>query len=262
MYLNEWLRFSRRLAALILTGAAAIEAPQGLAGPEEPDAAKTIRQNVESRFPGTHVLDVQSTTIPGLYELFTGDQIVYADATGDRLIVGSMVDTKTKENLTDARLNEHGRIDFKTLPVNEAIKVVKGNGHRVFAVFSDPDCPFCQQLEKTLQFETDITMYVYLFPIAQLHPQAPSKAHAIWCAPDRPKAWEDWMHEKKLPATQTCSGDPVDALQRLGATLHINSTPTMFFADGHRVAGALPAADLEKELASAQQTPASKPASR
>src|SRR5262249_26063979 len=238
---------------LLLTSTAfsATSATSATSAPPSPEPAATIRRNVEARFPGSHVLDVRPAQIPGLYELFMGDQIVYTDASGDHLITGSMVDTQTKENLTEASLNDRGKIDFKSLPLNQAIKVVKGNGSRVFAVFSDPDCPYCQQLEKTLLSVTDITMYVFLFPIASLHPQAPSKAHAIWCAPDRAQAWADWMHEKKLPPARTCSGDPIDALQKLGDKLHVNSTPTMFFANGRRVAGAIPAAELEKDLTAA-----------
>lgn len=221
----------------------------GLTVQTKSDIAAAIRQALETRFPGTHVLDVQPSAIPGLYEVFTGDQIVYTDATGDYVVIGQMVDTQTKENLTEVRFNDRGKIDFKSLPLSQAIKVVKGNGSRTFAVFSDPDCPFCQQLEKTLLSVNDFTMYVFLFPIASLHPQAPEKAHAIWCAADRSKAWSDWMHERKLPPTKTCNGDPIDSLQRLGDTLHINSTPTLFFANGRRIAGAMPAAELEKDLA-------------
>ena len=219
--------------------------------PGKADVGATLKQTIESRFPGSHVLDVQPATISGLYEVFMGDQIVYSDATGDHLIVGSILDTRTKENLTQARLNEYGKIDFSSLPLQRAIKIVKGNGSRKFAVFSDPDCPYCQQLEKTLLSVNDTTMYVFLFPIAGLHPQAPMKAHAIWCAPDHSAAWNQWMHEKIMPPAKTCAGDPIDALQKLGDELHINSTPTLFFADGSRVAGALAAGDLEKEFARA-----------
>jgi thiol:disulfide interchange protein DsbC len=219
-----------------------------LAASSKPDVTATIKQNIESRFPGAHILDVQPSAVPGIYELFMGDQIVYSDAAGDYLFVGSLMDTQTKENLTEARLNDRGKIDFSSLPSASAIKIVKGNGSRKFAVFSDPDCPFCQQLEKTLLSVNDITMYVYLFPIASLHPQAPAKAHAIWCAADRVQAWNDWMQQRQLPAARSCSGDPVDALQKLGDSLNINSTPTIFFADGRRLAGAVPAAELEKHL--------------
>lgn len=228
-----------------------------------PDAAASIKQTIESRFDGAHVLDVQPSAIPGLFEVFMGDQIVYSDVAGDYLVMGPMMDTQTKENLTEARLNEHGRINFATLPLERAIKVVKGNGSRTFAVFSDPDCPFCQQLEKSLLSVTDVTMYVFLFPIASLHPQAPAKAHAIWCARDRSAAWNQWMHEKKLPpAGGSCSGDPIDALQKLGNSLHINSTPTLFFTDGRRVTGAIPKEELERILASSPSKPPASTASR
>jgi thiol:disulfide interchange protein DsbC len=243
------LRLLAQTTVLALLGTSCAAAAAAAA-----DTATTLKNTIEKRFPGSHVLDVQPSAMPGLYELFMGDQIVYADATGDYLIVGSMVDTQTHQNLTEARLNDHGKIDFGTLPVNRAIKVVKGNGSRVFAVFSDPDCPFCQELEKTLLSVNDVTMYVYLFPIASLHPQAPAKAHAIWCAKDRSAAWNQWMNEKKLPPATSCSGDPIDALQKLGDDLHINSTPTMFFANGRRVAGAIPLKDLQQLLSAAGPT--------
>jgi len=237
----------RVLASIALCVAATLSFTPASAAPAA-DAAATVKQAIETRFPNVHVLEVRPSAMPGLYEVYLGDQIVYSDSTGDYLVMGPLIDTQTKENLTEVRLNDHGRIDFSTLPLDKAIKIVKGNGSRKFAVFSDPDCPYCLQLEKTLLSVTDVTMYVFLFPIASLHPQAPAKAHAIWCAENRADAWGKWMHERQLPPTRSCAGDPVDQLQRLGDTLHINSTPTMFFADGRRLSGAIPAADLEKNL--------------
>jgi thiol:disulfide interchange protein DsbC len=218
------------------------------------EVAATIKKTLESRFPGAHVMEVQPSAIPGIYEVFMGDQIVYVDPSADYLLIGPLVDTQTRTNLTEARLNDLGRIDFRTLPFDRAIKVVKGNGSRKFAVFSDPDCPFCQELEKTLLSVTDVTMYVFLYPIASLHPQAPVKAHAIWCAKDRVAAWSQWMHEKKLPPATTCAGDPIDELQQLGNRLRINSTPTLFFANGRRVAGAIPEKDIERLLTNPSDT--------
>jgi thiol:disulfide interchange protein DsbC len=197
------------------------------------------------------VLDVQPSPVPGVYEVFVGDGIIYSDADADYLFLGPLVDAHTRQNLTDARMNELGRIDFHSLPFDRAIKVVKGNGSRQFAVFSDPDCPFCLQLEKSLVSVNDVTMYVFLFPIASLHPQAPPKARAIWCAKDRAQAWTQWMHEKKLPSSGACSGDPIDELQRLGDKLHISATPTIFFADGRKIAGAITTEQIEKQLAAA-----------
>jgi thiol:disulfide interchange protein DsbC len=223
--------------------------------PSNSEVAKTVKQNLESRFPQAKVLEVQPTAIQGLYEVFMGTDIVYSDASGNYVLMGPLVDAQTHKNLTEVRLDERSKVDFSTLPLGRAIKIVKGNGSRQFAVFSDPDCPYCQQLEKNLLSVTDVTMYVFLYPIASLHPQAATKAHAIWCAPDRAEAWSQWMHEKKLPAEATCGGDPIDELQKLADTLHINSTPTMFFANGRRVRGAIETTELEKALAAPAGTP-------
>jgi thiol:disulfide interchange protein DsbC len=222
------------------------------AEPAKADPLAGLKKTVESAFPGSHVLDAQPSAIPGVYELFLGDQIVYADGSGEHLLVGPMIETRTHANLTEARMNERGRIDFKSLPLNQAIKVVKGNGSRTFAVFSDPDCPYCQALEKSLVSVNDVTMYVFLFPIDALHPQASVKAKSIWCAKDRAAAWEQWMQEKRVPVAATCGSDPVADLQHLGDKLHINSTPTIFFADGRRVSGAVPAKDIEQHLVAAK----------
>jgi thiol:disulfide interchange protein DsbC len=213
-----------------------------------PEATTSIRQTLETRYPGVHVLDVKPSAMPGMYEVYLGNDIVYTDAHADYLLGGPLVDTQTRQNLTEARLNDFGRVDFNKLPLARSIRIVKGDGSRHFAVFSDPDCPYCQQLEKTLESVSDFTMYVLLFPIASLHPQATAKAHAIWCAPDRTQAWSRWMHEKQMPAAGSCRDDPVNELQRLGDRLHINSTPTLFFADGKRITGSLPAKELEELL--------------
>jgi len=243
----------RRILALFSAtiGSAVVAATLlvGTAGAAQPGDADNIKKAIEARFPGAKVDNVRPAAIPGLYEVFTGSELLYTDPRGDYLLMGPLVDTKTHQNLTSARLSDLNRVNFDTLPLNQAIKVVKGTGARRFAVFSDPDCPYCQALEQTLLSVNDVTMYVFLYPIASLHPQATTKAHSIWCAKDRAQAWTQWMHGKKLPPTvATCAGDPVDSLQKLGDQLHVNSTPTLFFASGRRVAGAIPQKDLEQEL--------------
>jgi thiol:disulfide interchange protein DsbC len=199
------------LALLILLCAAITGSVRVLAAADpKAEATATIKRTLEGRFPGTHILDVQPSVMPGVYEVFLGDQIVYTDAGADYLLMGPLVDTQTRKNLTEARLNEHGRIDFHSLPFDRAIKVVKGNGSRTFAVFSDPDCPYCRQLEQSLLSVNDVTMYVFLYPIAALHPQSPARARSIWCAKDRSQAWSQWMHEKKLPQGASCKDDPLE----------------------------------------------------
>lgn len=231
------------LAAACLTPGWAVSQPKA-------DPIATIKQTLEARYPGVHVLEVKPSAMSNLYEVYLGNELVYTDAGANYLLGGPLVDTQTHQNLTEARLNDYGKVDFRTLPLDRAIKIVKGDGSRKFAVFSDPDCPYCQQFEKSLLPVTNVTMYVFLFPIASLHPQATAKAHAIWCSKDRAQAWSQWMHEKKLPPDTPCSGVPITELNALGERLHVNSTPTLFFANGRRVAGAISTQEIEQILAS------------
>jgi thiol:disulfide interchange protein DsbC len=141
------------------------------------------------------------------------------------------------------------------LPLDQAIKVVKGNGSRKLVVFSDPDCPFCKRLEqRELVNITDVTIYTFLFPLEQLHPDAANKSKAIWCSTDRAKAWTDWVINSQLPkTTQTCD-TPIDKIATLGRKLGVSSTPTLIFSDGKRMLGAYPAKEIEQALDMASKT--------
>jgi thiol:disulfide interchange protein DsbC len=193
-------------------------------------------------------VSVESSAVPEIYEVFTGDTVVYSDKSADHVFVGQLVDTKTRRDLAAERLDIHSSIDFDSLPFDRAIKVVKGDGRRKLAVFADPDCPFCQQLEQQMAALDNLTVYTFLFPLADVHPDATSKAKAIWCAPDRSQAWEQWMLKKTAVPPSACTSDPVAELGALGKRLHISTTPTFFLANGRRVRGAMDAAQLAKLL--------------
>jgi thiol:disulfide interchange protein DsbC len=213
-------------------------------------AAARIKEVLTKRFPDVKVERVLPAPVTGLYEVDTATDIVYTDATGEHLIMGNILETQSQANLTALRWDERNTIDFSTLPLNLAIKNVRGDGSRVMAVFSDPHCPFCQKLEKELEQVDNTTVYTFLFPIEGLHHGATQSAHALWCSADRPGAWKKWMlSQQSATAAPDCTEDPVATIQALGDRLKIQSTPTVFLANGRRVTGALPAAELEQRLA-------------
>ena len=216
------------------------------------DAA--LKKAIESAYPDIQVDSVKKTQYGGLYEVFIGGQIVYTDEKFTFLIAeGRLIDAKTKRNVTGERLEELTRVDFSKLPLDKAIKVVRGNGSRQLVVFSDPDCPFCKRLEqKELAGITDITVYTFLYPLDKLHPDAANKAKAIWCSADRSKSWMDWVLNNKLVKGSTNCDSPVESLAKLGQELGVTSTPTLIFADGKRMLGAYPAAEIEKALNAAK----------
>jgi thiol:disulfide interchange protein DsbC len=201
-------------------------------------AAAVIKTTLKERYPAITILDVQPSAVEGIYEVFTGSVIVYTDRNGDHLFTGKLYETKSRRDLSDERLDVYNKVDFDTLPFDHAIKIVKGNGRRRLAIFEDPDCPYCQKLEIELKDVTDLTIYVFLFPIDDLHPQAHEHAKSIWCASDRAAAWTGWVADRKPLAEATCSEDPVPELRKLATTLRVTSTPTLITENGHRMAGA------------------------
>jgi thiol:disulfide interchange protein DsbC len=215
----------------------------------------SLKKAVESAYPKFKVEKVTKTPYAGLYEVFMGGQIIYTDEKMSFLIAeGRLVDPKTKKDLTGERLEELTKIDFSTLPLNQAIKVVKGNGSRKLVVFSDVDCPFCKRLERNeLVNITDVTIYTFLYPIEQLHPDAANKSKLIWCAKDRVKAWEDWILRDQLASAAGSCDVPLEKVGELARKVGVTSTPTLIFADGKRMLGAQPYKEIERMLASASK---------
>lgn len=212
------------------------------------DAA--LKKSIESAFPNMQVDNIKKTSFGGLYEVYMGGQIIYTDEKFSFLIVeGKLIEAKTKRNITTERMEDLTRVDFSKLPLDQAVKVVRGNGSRKLVVFSDPDCPFCKRLEqRELAGITDITVYTFLYPLEQLHPDAAEKSKAIWCSADRAKSWMDWVLKNQLVKGPTSCDNPLDSLAQLGRKLAVTSTPTLIFADGKRMLGAYPAAEIEKAL--------------
>ena len=250
---RTWVALALAWAALIAvpTHATAQAAASDKAASLSREGAQ-IKKLLEQKFDGVKVSSVAKAGYGGLYEVMFDGQVVYTDAKVSFVIVGNLYDTATKKNMTDARVRELTRADFDSLPLNLAIKKVKGNGSRRLAVFSDADCPFCARLETELKSIDNVTIYTFLFPIDTLHPDAARKSKMIWCAPDRVKAWDAFFASGALPQNNGDCDNPLAATHELGVKLKVNATPTMVFADGSVVPGALPAQRLEAEIANGE----------
>ena len=238
-------------AALAQNASAVPAAPSADAAPASPDIA-AIRSALGQRFPGAQINHVAKSSYFGLYEVMLDDNLVYTDASAAYIFVGSMYDTATKQNLTEARSRKLNRVAVDKLPYELAFKRVKGDGSRKLVIFSDADCPFCHRLETEIKGLDNVTIYTFLFPIDQLHPNAAHKSKQIWCSADKAQAWDAFFASGKLPDNKGDCGDPVAKTQALGQSLRINATPTLIFADGTMVPGALPLPQIEKEMASAE----------
>lgn len=208
----------------------------------------TIRKNLAERIPQLQKIDeISKTPVNGLYEVrVNGTDIFYTDAEANYLIQGSLIDTRQRRNLTEERIDKLTAISFDSLPLKDAFVVVRGNGKRKVAVFEDPNCGYCKRFERDLDKVTNVTVYTFLYPI--LSPDSAEKSKNIWCAKDRSKAWQDWMLRDQPPAAANCDVSAIARNLELGRKHKVNGTPTLVFADGSRVPGAINAQQIEKYL--------------
>ena len=238
----------RILLAVLCTSALATAASSAFAD----DAA--IRKNIAERFPEWPKIDeVTKTPIPGLYELRFGSEIFYSDEQGNYIIEGALIESKTRNNLTEARVAKLTAIDFASLPLKDAIVWKQGTGARKLVIFADPNCGYCKRFERDLQKIKDVTVYTFLYPI--LGGDSPEKSRNIWCAKDNTKVWRDWMLEGAAPPRSMGACD-VSALQRImamGQKYKVTGTPALIFEDGKRVPGALSVEQVEKNFAAARK---------
>ncbi|MFN3544160.1 MAG: DsbC family protein [Thiobacillus sp.] len=208
-----------------------------------------IRKALTAQFPGAQIASVTKTPYSGLFEVYLDGQLIYVDANAQYVFLGDVVDLKNRTNLTQQKLNRLQAVDWNALPLQNALKTVKGKGERRLVVFSDVDCPFCRKFEAELAKVDNITVYTFLYPVEGLHPKAVQTSKQIWCAPDRNKAWDDYIARGTVPSNDGKCANPVDDTIALAQRLRINGTPTLIFANGQRVPGMVPAAQLERLLA-------------
>ena len=211
-----------------------------------------IRKNLAERLPNLpKIEEVSKTPMPGLYEVrINQSDIFYTDAEGNYLLQGQLIDTHSRNNLTEERVEKLSAVDFKSLPVKDAFTLVRGNGKRRIAIFEDPNCGYCKRFEKDLARIDNVTVHVFLYPV--LGPDSQAKSQAIWCAKDRAKAFEDWMLRNVTPTPASCDTAAIQRNIAFGQKYRITGTPTSFLPDGARLSGAVPLEKIEQALASSK----------
>jgi thiol:disulfide interchange protein DsbC len=204
-----------------------------------------IKAALDKNYPQVgKVTQVNKSAMPGLYEVVTESQLFYTDEKVTHLIVGNMFELRTMRNLTEERSKKLFALDFKSLPFDLALKKVKGNGSRKLAYFTDPNCGYCKKLERELQKVSNVTLYLFLYPI---FPGSEEKVQGVWCSKDRVAAWDDLMLNGVQPPAANCA-TPTAKVKELGRRFRLQGTPALIFADGQVVPGFLPAPELEKAL--------------
>lgn len=241
LHLNKWARL-KALSLCCLLGFAS----SPLLAQEATNTTDSIKEAIASAFE-VEVTAVEKTPYEGIYEVQMGTNIVYTTEKADFVIAGNLIDAKTKSDVTSERVAKLSEVPFESLPIEQAVKRVIGNGERKVAIFEDPNCGYCKKLYKEFENVDNVTVYTFLMPI--LAPDSMVKAKNIWCAKDQALVWGNWMGKNETPPTAKCEDEtPINRILALGRDLGVQGTPAMFFEDGSRINGYMPAKNINEVL--------------
>lgn len=208
---------------------------------------ETLKNNLNQQYPNIHVSNIQATEMTGLYSANLDNQIIYLDENAQHMFIGSMVRLKDQKNLTKDLVLKQNSIDWKQLPLKDAIKTVKGNGKQQLAIFSDPNCPYCKKLEAELDKLNDVTIYTFIYPLKS---QSIAVSKQVWCDPNQAYAWKNLLQKNVQPKQKTCA-NPIERNLALGRKLGVEGTPTLIFETGFKMTGVRSAEEIQliwKEL--------------
>jgi len=233
--------------SIILSIVISLVATSGGASATPSTSETEMEARLKALYPSTRITAVRQSEVAGLFEVTMGRNVAFTDGSGRYFVFGHLFDMREQKDLTAQRLSDINRIDFTQLPLQDAIKTVRGDGSRKLAVFSDPDCPYCKGLEGELAKLDNVSIYTFLYPLEGLHPDAKGKAERVWCAANPAKAWAALMTTGKVAESPKCE-TPIARINQLANSLGINGTPTIILQDGSLIPGAAPAAEINRRL--------------
>ena len=203
----------------------------------------TVKSNLSKQHPKLNIENIQSTDMKGIYSGSMDGQVVYLGEDAQHILVGSMYRLSDQKNLTQDLVLKQNSIDWKKLPLQDAVKSVRGNGKRQIAIFSDPNCPYCKQLEAELSKLNDVTIYTFIYPIKT---QSIAVSKQVFCEKDPALAWSNLISKGIQPSSKKTCANPVERNLSLGKSLGLTGTPAIIFSNGFKVMGSHPAQDIEK----------------
>lgn len=230
----------------------------------EVSAVEDITARLRARFPDTAGARI-ARAWAGWWSVTKGQEVLFVDDGLTLIINGDVVRLADGRSITqELRAAAQPKVDVAALPVADAIRFGSAQrpGRRLI-VISDPDCPYCRELERSLERLDGVEVLVFPMPIVELHPGAVDVSDAIWCAKDRAAAWRDYLLRGKQPPARAAGClTPTERNVQLAESLGVQGTPALIFPDGTLVPGLIPLERIETMLRQGEHAQAGKGGSK
>jgi thiol:disulfide interchange protein DsbC len=210
-------------------------------------APVNVKTNISNTLKNTKFTRIDTSVIPGLYEIVAGSNVIYSNESGEYLVFGHVFDVKNQKDLTQPVKNglpgnnvktSSVRLKWNELPLDAAVEYGNKNGKKI-AVFSDPECPYCKKLHATLRGMKNIHVFEIMYPLQSIHPQSMKKAKAILCSKNPEKMLDVTFSGGVVALPKTgCTSDKLTKAIEYGKRVGIQGTPVMVNEEGKILVGA------------------------
>lgn len=210
--------------------------------------SKAVEAALKTALPSIKPDAITESPIKGIYEVVVGARLFYVSEDGRYLMQGSMVDLKSREDLTEKKLGDARLSALQKLGTDNMIvfkpKIFK---HMIY-VFTDIDCGYCRKLHSEIDqyLKEGIEVRYLFFPRAGKDTESYFKAVTVWCSKDRNAALTKAKSGENL-AKKECP-NPIDQHMELASAMGANGTPMIVTEKGTILPGYVPAAQLTKML--------------
>jgi len=207
-------------------------------------SSENIRAQLQKKIPDIDIGEIRQLNDSSMYEVILNDDLFYVDGEIKYIIRGELIEISSLKNISvdrkkelEAIKNKKLEIPFENYPLQHAIKINEGQGPYKVIYFADPYCGYCKKFDKEVISKLkDTTVYLFLYPI--LSDKSITTSKDIFCSENQADAWIDFIIDGVIPLRKQCKNS-IEDIVAFGKKMKIRGTPTLIFANGKRVPGAV-----------------------
>jgi thiol:disulfide interchange protein DsbC len=195
-------------------------------------------KNIQDQIPEIEITDIAPSPIAGVLQMSVGADVYYVSEDGKYFFQGDIYALQSKENLTEVARTKARTAYLATLGDDAGVTFAASEELYRVTVFTDIDCAYCRKLHREIAEynKRGITVRYLLFPRQGPNTESWAKSEAVWCAKSRQEALTKAKNGETVES-EKCDASAIADYYKLGKSLGIAGTPSIFTADGQLLVG-------------------------